>query len=153
MTINERFSEIINKLYGGNKRAFAAAIKVNPSVVGNLTGKRQGNPSYEVLEKTCRYTKVNAAWLVTGEGKMLQGLQLMTPEEMDEQDREVASEKVEEYTYKERQLPAGACEECSFKDLRIASMAEYIESQNERIAELKKMVEVQQQFIDMLRNK
>ena len=68
MTINERFGKIIRVLYGGNKSAFASAIGVTPSVVDNIVGKRQGKPSFEVVEKVSSIAEVNITWLVTGEG-------------------------------------------------------------------------------------
>ena len=51
MTINNRIEQIIEKLYKGNKRAFATAIGVAPTVIENVVGTRQGKPSYGLLEK------------------------------------------------------------------------------------------------------
>lgn len=69
MTINERFSKIIRILYGGNKSAFANAIGVTPSVVDNIVGKRQGKPSFDVVEKVSALAEVNIKWLITGRGE------------------------------------------------------------------------------------
>lgn len=71
MTINERFGKIIRILYGGNKSAFATAVGIAPSVVDNIVGKRQGKPSFEVIEKVSALAEVNVEWLVTGRGEML----------------------------------------------------------------------------------
>ena len=49
--INGRFVEIINRLYAGNKRAFAQHVGISPTVIENVVGTRQGKPSYDVLEK------------------------------------------------------------------------------------------------------
>lgn len=49
--INGRFAEIINRLYAGNKRAFAQQVGISPTVIENVVGTRQGKPSYDVLEK------------------------------------------------------------------------------------------------------
>ena len=68
MSINDRFGKIIRTLYGGNKSAFANAIGVAPSVVENIVGKRQGKPSFDVVEKVCAITEVNTTWLITGRG-------------------------------------------------------------------------------------
>ncbi len=68
MTINERFGKIIRVLYGGNKSAFASAIGVTPSVVDNIVGRRQGKPSFEVVEKVSALAEVNTEWLITGKG-------------------------------------------------------------------------------------
>ena len=69
MNINERFCNIIRTLYGGNKSAFASAIGVAPSVVENIVGKRQGKPSFDVIEKVCAIAEVNTIWLITGRGE------------------------------------------------------------------------------------
>ncbi len=69
MNINERFGKIIRTLYGGNKSAFANAIGVAPSVVENIVGKRQGKPSFDVVEKVCALAEVNTTWFITGRGE------------------------------------------------------------------------------------
>ena len=69
MTINERFEKIINTLYKGNKRAFATDINVSPTVVENVVGKRQGKPSFDVIEKVCANANINIEWLITGKGE------------------------------------------------------------------------------------
>ena len=53
MTVNERFETIIKVLFGGNKRAFALHVGVNPTVVENVVGTRKGKPSFDFLEKVC----------------------------------------------------------------------------------------------------
>lgn len=69
MTVNERFGKIIRVLYGGNKSAFASAIGVTPSVVDNIVGRRQGKPSFDVVEKVSALAEVNISWLITGRGE------------------------------------------------------------------------------------
>ncbi len=69
MSINERFGKIIRILYGGNKRAFATDIGIAPTVVENIVGKRQGKPSFDVVEKVCALANVNTEWLITGRGE------------------------------------------------------------------------------------
>lgn len=69
MNVNDRFGKIIRTLYGGNKSAFANAIGVAPSVVENIVGKRQGKPSFDVVEKVCAIAEVNTTWLITGRGE------------------------------------------------------------------------------------
>lgn len=71
MNINNRFKEIINTCYKGNKRAFSTAVGLSTSVIENVVGKRNGNPSYEVLEKVCANANINPEWLLTGKGNML----------------------------------------------------------------------------------
>jgi hypothetical protein len=71
MSINERFEKIIKDFYRGNKRAFSRAVGVSPSVVENVVGTRKGNPSFEVLQKVLvANERINAEWLVVGNGKM-----------------------------------------------------------------------------------
>ena len=71
MTINKRFELLINELFNGNKRAFAKAMGISPTVVENVVGTRQGKPSYDVLEKIYSNANISAHWLLTGEGSML----------------------------------------------------------------------------------
>lgn len=74
MTINDRFQKIIKILFGGNKSAFASAIGVTPSVIENIVGKRQGKPSFELLEKISAIEEININWVVTGVGEMFNDL-------------------------------------------------------------------------------
>lgn len=71
MDINERFKTIIQTLYNGNKRAFAKAVDVSPTVIENVVGTRNGKPSYDVLVKVCANANISTRWLLTGEGEML----------------------------------------------------------------------------------
>jgi phage repressor protein C with HTH and peptisase S24 domain len=71
MTINERFDAIIKVLFGGNKRAFALHIGVNPTVVENVVGTRKGKPSFDFLEKVCAKANISAEWLLMGKGDMI----------------------------------------------------------------------------------
>ena len=71
MTINDRFKEIINNLYNGNQASFAKAIDVSPTVIANVVGKRQGKPSYDVIEKICANANISPSWLLIGEGEMI----------------------------------------------------------------------------------
>lgn len=71
MTINERFELIIQSLFNGNKRAFAKAVGISPTVVENIVGTRKGKPSYDVLEKVCANANISAEWLLFGSGEDL----------------------------------------------------------------------------------
>lgn len=71
MSINQRFKLIIRDLFNNNKSAFASAIGVTPSVIENIVGKRQGKPSFDVLEKVCAIEQINTQWLLTGKGDMM----------------------------------------------------------------------------------
>ncbi|MDE6695525.1 MAG: hypothetical protein K2K25_01460 [Muribaculaceae bacterium] len=69
MNINERIDTIINVLFRGNKRAFAKAVGISPSVVENIVGSRKGKPSYDVLTKICANANISAEWLLLGTGE------------------------------------------------------------------------------------
>ena len=77
-SINTRFQSIINDCFKGNKRAFANAIGVSPTVVENVVGKRGGKPSYDVLYAVCANANIAAEWLLIGEGPMLKGAEAVT---------------------------------------------------------------------------
>ena len=68
MTINERFELIIKVLFNGNKRAFAKAVGISPTVVENIVGARRGKPSYDVLFKVCSNANISAEWILFGNG-------------------------------------------------------------------------------------
>ena len=77
--MNERFDQIIGTLFKGNKSAFANAIGVTPSVVDNIVGKRQGKPSFDVVEKVSALAEINIDWLITGKGDMLKSSKGIKP--------------------------------------------------------------------------
>ena len=79
MSINARIQAIIDQQYSTNKRAFANAVGVVPTVVQNIVGKRQGKPSYDVIEKICANANVSPEWLLTGNGPMLKPLSEDSP--------------------------------------------------------------------------
>lgn len=66
MTINEKFEAIIKILFFGNKRAFAKAVGISPTVVENIVGARKGKPSFDVLVKVCANANISAEWLLLG---------------------------------------------------------------------------------------
>lgn len=71
MSINSRFELLIKVLFNGKQSAFACAIGVTPSVINNIVGKRQGKPSFELMEKISTIEEVNIDWLISGRGEML----------------------------------------------------------------------------------
>lgn len=84
MSINDRFGELIESMAEGNKRAFAKMVNISPTVIENVVGTRQGNPSYEVLSKICANTNVSPDWLLTGEGEMLRQAAVASPMEHED---------------------------------------------------------------------
>jgi len=121
MTINERFKEVIKSLYNGNKRAFSFKIGVSPTVIENVVGARNGNPSFEVIYKVCANANINPTWLILEKGEML----------MDD-DLDIAMEPSETY---HRTDP----EEADY----LLSLKETVSVQKDLISLLKKQLEDQ----------
>lgn len=71
MNITERLQYIVDKLFDGNKAAFARAIEIAPTSISNYLGKeRASKPSSDILEKIVNSVdKVNPYWLLTGKGE------------------------------------------------------------------------------------
>jgi len=122
MSVNQRFADIINKQYSGNKRAFSITIGVSPTVVENVVGKRQGNPSFEVIQKVlCANANINPDWLINGIGEMF---------------RQVNNEGLPPVGEKTSGDPP-ECARCKDKDAVIAAQRAQIESQTELLDLLK----------------
>ncbi len=84
MSINDRILEIINTMFAGNKTAFSKKVGISTTVIANIVGKRQSNPSYDVTKKIVSKIKnLNAEWYITGEGKMLKENTLPVIEDKD----------------------------------------------------------------------
>ncbi len=83
-TINSRLSTLIHELYGGNKRAFASAVGVSPTVIENIVGARQGKPSYDVINKICANANVSSEWLLMERGSMLRDSVVAIPKDSQE---------------------------------------------------------------------
>lgn len=70
-TINERMQMIADRMFSGNKAAFAKAIGIAPTSITNYLGKqRASKPSSDLLEKIVNSLDVDAMWLLTGTGEM-----------------------------------------------------------------------------------
>ena len=69
MTINEKIQYVIDARFNGNKSAFGRAIDLIPSAIDNLVGRRQGKPSFEVLQKICSIQEINLEWLIRDSGE------------------------------------------------------------------------------------
>lgn len=75
MSIKGRYLELIEFFSAGVKRKFASRIKSHPSIIENICGSRESNPSFAVLEKTLNaFENINARWLITGKGNMLDSI-------------------------------------------------------------------------------
>lgn len=69
MTINEKIQFVIDARFNGNKSAFGRAIDLIPSAIDNLVGRRQGKPSFDVLQKICSIQEINLEWLIRDSGE------------------------------------------------------------------------------------
>lgn len=66
-TINDRIETLINKLFNGNKAAFAKSIGLPPTGMSNYLGKqRRSKPSVDMIIKIVTLHNVDALWLLTG---------------------------------------------------------------------------------------
>lgn len=69
MAINERVVKLIEK-YDIQYKEFASLLGVSRQTITNITSNSV-RPSLEVIEKILKqYPRVNARWLITGEGEM-----------------------------------------------------------------------------------
>ena len=70
--VSDRIETLITHFCKGNKSLFAKQIGVTPSVIGNITGERRGNPSFEVAQKILdAFVTISPDWLMLGRGSML----------------------------------------------------------------------------------
>lgn len=70
--ISDRIEALITHFCKGNKSLFAQQIGVRPSVIGNITGERKGNPSFEVIQKILdAFASVSPDWFILDKGSML----------------------------------------------------------------------------------
>lgn len=70
--VNDRIKKIVTDCFGGNKSAFAKQIGIPQTTISNYIGKkRESKPSVEILEKIVITLGINADWLLTGRGEMI----------------------------------------------------------------------------------
>ncbi|ASZ11069.1 S24 family peptidase [Chitinophaga pendula] len=106
MTVNQRVKKIIDDLYSGNKRAFATAIGVAPTVIENIVGTRKGNPSFDVCQKIISANaNISTDWLITGIGEMLKGELIKAPEGRFK--RHIRADREERIAFYETDFEAG----------------------------------------------
>ncbi|GAB3990483.1 hypothetical protein GCM10028807_17750 [Spirosoma daeguense] len=68
-TINQRINQLIQAL-NMKSSAFADSIEKTPTAIYTILNGRN-KPGYDILESILsRYPKINATWLITGEGEM-----------------------------------------------------------------------------------
>ncbi|MBT9395324.1 hypothetical protein KLP40_19310 [Hymenobacter sp. NST-14] len=72
LTVNQRIQHLIDNLEKGSQAAFARKIGVRTGTIGDILGKRQSKPGYEILAKiVAAYPELRADWLLGGDGDML----------------------------------------------------------------------------------
>lgn len=72
-TITERLDDIVRERFNKNVTSFATALGFPYTTVSNyLNPKRKSKPNSDFLEAVVRIVKVNAYWLLTGEGNMFE---------------------------------------------------------------------------------
>jgi hypothetical protein len=81
-TVNQRFIELISALKKSRKE-FCSETNIPYPTLLNIIGDRGIKPSFEVFEKVLfTYDKINAEWLIKGEGEMFKSEQIaITPNE------------------------------------------------------------------------
>ena len=68
-SIHQRMKQLVDTV--GTKNSFSKAIDVNPSVIGNIVGRRLSKPSFEVIEKIIqKFPDLSLDWLILGKGEM-----------------------------------------------------------------------------------
>lgn len=98
MSINQRIQRLVDELHNGNKRAFATSIGVSPTVIENIIGTRQGNPSFDVTVKILFANEnISSDWLMLGKGDMLKK---PTSYKQEEENKIVAESDVSIYKLK-----------------------------------------------------
>ncbi len=149
MTINERFELMIQILCNGNKRAFAKAVGISPTVVENIVGTRKGKPSYDVLVKVCSNANISAEWLLLGLGdKFADAFEFrkyahfsskdVPDSEFEEENKEYEKELAEQSAESENALISHLKEDIKNKSAEIRGLYEEIGRFKERIAQLER---------------
>lgn len=102
--VYERIEALITHFCKGNKSLFAKQIGVTPSVIGNITGERKGNPSFEVAQKILdAFASVSSDWLMLGHGPMLRTEQSDTELQLTIQSNLSLEESILYKMYKEKE--------------------------------------------------
>jgi transcriptional regulator with XRE-family HTH domain len=70
--LRQRIKILVDELEGGVQRRFALALGVHATTIGEILGKRQNQPSSDLLHKIAvTYPQLRTDWLLLGEGEML----------------------------------------------------------------------------------
>jgi transcriptional regulator with XRE-family HTH domain len=119
LSINERIFQILD-YYGDTRYKFSKKSGISESSILNIY-KANNKPSYDFIEKVLSvYEVVNARWLLTGEGEMLN-----------------SKEPIKETVASD--LPTGPCQQCEQRERVIASQAKTIALLEDKIESLTKV--------------
>jgi phage repressor protein C with HTH and peptisase S24 domain len=70
--LRQRIKILVDELESGTQRKFAMAIGVHATTINEILGKRQNQPSADLLQKiAATYPQLRTEWLLLGEGDML----------------------------------------------------------------------------------
>ena len=70
--LRQRIKILVDELEDGVQRRFAIAVGVHATTIGEILGKRQNQPSSDLLQKIAlAYPQLRTEWLLLGEGEML----------------------------------------------------------------------------------
>lgn len=72
VTINQRIGQVIDHFEKGSQASFARKVGIRTGSIGDIMGKRQAKPGYDILTKiVAAYPELRADWLLIGRGEML----------------------------------------------------------------------------------
>lgn len=125
MSINKRFIDIVEHFEGGNKTSFCRNCGIKVTTLSSIVGTRQSDPSAKLLNCVINaYPEINALWLISGRGGMLNSQ---------------ASKKENGIT--EQLSQDIACKECADKIIIIKNLLEQVSDLRADKLELKTQIE------------
>lgn len=70
ITINDRFSDILQKVFNGNIEEFSLRSEIPQSILLNIIGNKKENPTYDVKKRIINNLNISEEWLINGIGPM-----------------------------------------------------------------------------------
>lgn len=130
-TINERIDLLIKQLKM-NKNSFSNHIGLsNSTTISNIIGGRKSFPSFDILEKIIlSIDGINIEWLMIGKGQMFK-----EKSQIDTKNIQIQEEQEKYYN----------CDNCKHKQ-------QIINTQNQRIEDLNKLLDSKNEIIEMLKS-
>ncbi|NDV46137.1 hypothetical protein D0T49_03660 [Paludibacter sp. 221] len=98
-TINQRISIISEKLCDNNISELARITGVNQPALRDIVGKKQAKPRYEILNRIVDNStlNINADWLLTGRGEMLNTQQKAKPYKTKKEQKTIIINSTDEW--------------------------------------------------------